>query len=469
MGNCKSSKNQKIIRKNEEIGDICISINQSIVTALGDDLPNLRLELFAIPDLSVDNPFYLEWPRKYLKAEEGKELTAQINEKIENYKKEAEMKANHSKQENGESKDINELLKPLKTELRDSLKKLILNKMMSRVGILNRKMQVIFEKAMKVQKKIHQMLEEFKAKAHQLIPQMKEYDIKRAASNIWPMLCFQAISNINLKITNSMIGFSMLYPLTDDIIDNQKISSEQKKSFIPRFSRLITHGDSNPENELEKEVWRMFHLIEKQWNRKKYAKTYHMMNQLFIAQIDSQRQFGGQALNKPIPDFQDIWDITLRKGSFSVLSDIYLVKKKIHPNEYSFAAHFGTVTQFLNDIKDVDNDFKEGQHTPFNYVAHVKKQKMDRIVDNFYHYIFLVFSNRNHIAGSHPIDKVPLERKIFFELMLVVLNFKILEGIAINMDKFSKEFLEKIEEKSSISLNLLKNVHDLSFLREEFS
>ena len=74
------------------------------------------------------------------------------------------------------------------------------------------------------------------------------------------------------------------------------------------------------------------------------------------AEMDSRYQFGGPKHNKSVPDYAKVWEITVRKGGLSILNDAYLISGRITDNEASFATHFGVMTQWLNDIKDVVRD-----------------------------------------------------------------------------------------------------------------
>ena len=153
--------------------------------------------------------------------------------------------------------------------------------------------------------------------------------------------------------------------MTDDLVDDQSIPKEQKKSFIERFSRLISHGDAQPNPDIPQEldVWRMFALIENEWDRRKHPETYRILAELFDSQKDSQLQFGGPKFNKPVPTFEDVWEITVRKGALSILGDSYLVIGK--PNKYqaSFFAHFGMILFFYATMH-IANFYKYRNHYP---------------------------------------------------------------------------------------------------------
>lgn len=55
------------------------------------------------------------------------------------------------------------------------------------------------------------------------------------------MIAFQLIMGIKIELTTSIFGYNMLYPYTDNVIDNPNISKEEKKQFAINF-RLRLQG-----------------------------------------------------------------------------------------------------------------------------------------------------------------------------------------------------------------------------------
>ena len=310
---------------------------------------------------------------------------------------------------------------------------------------------------------LHSTLEktmvQFAVQAKALLPQMNERDIKRASTNVWPMLCLQALNGQPLTLTPSVIGYSLLYPLTDDIVDAPNVSPAAKQDFLARFARQISHGDApipiDANNPREHAVWQMFGMIESQWDRRKHPLTYRAMGELLQAQVDSQLQLAGpQHGDRPVPSFAPLWEVTVRKGALSILCDAYLVKGHLNAAESSFAAHFGLMTQFLNDIRTVDQDLAEGQYTPFNLLSQ-RGDKLDAVLDAVFNHFWTTFTAPAH-AAVYGKDR---SKKAFMGVMLAFLSFKLLEGVAINQDKFSPDYLSHLETVSApLPLDLIKRL-----------
>jgi hypothetical protein len=255
-----------------------------------------------------------------------------------------------------------------------------------------------------------------------------------------------------------MFGYSMLYPLTDDYIDDPKISMERKKAFITRFGGLIKNGPSsaqpNAESNIELYIWDMFALIEQQFERESNQELYRLMHELFISQMDSQIQLAGPLhSDKPIPEMDPVWEVTVRKGALSTLCDLYLVKgyREIKDFEKNFAIGVGIVAQFVNDLQDHDKDLVDGQYTPFNLITTQSgEKKLDEITNSVLNYIRVIFADLARNSKSLEADVLK-----FLESSFTTVFF---EKIAINEKHFSKSFLLQVDEASNVPSNLLKRI-----------
>lgn len=200
---------------------------------------------------------------------------------------------------------------------------------------------------------IGSLLREFKLKAKEYVAGMSEKNVDRAATNIWPMLALQALNKKPLNISSSMAGYSMLYPLVDDVMDEPRYDDEYRKAFVRRFDEMISTGILEPKDDHEFNVKKMFQKIEEDWNRQNYPLIYRLMRELLQAELESRYQFGSPKHHKSVPDYEKVWEISVKKGGLSILCDAYLVSGRISDNEASFAFHFGAIAQWLNDLKDL--------------------------------------------------------------------------------------------------------------------
>ncbi|KAJ9618409.1 hypothetical protein H2203_009005 [Taxawa tesnikishii (nom. ined.)] len=279
------------------------------------------------------------------------------------------------------------------------------------------------------------------------VPDMCHRDIQRAASNVWPMLYFQQLRGHPARLTNTMLGFSLLYPLTDDVLDDTSIPKSVRKDFAARFSRLVSHGDSQPNGTLhESRVWHMFQLIEDEWPRAEHPKVYALIS----------RFWGSLGRDSA-------------KGALQLLCDAHLANPgsgvPVSHDEDVFASHFGAVVQFVNDARTVDEDLAVGQYTAFN-LLHERGESLDAVVEWLLWYFQEAFERDGHTetlkkTGSGGGDPGATAREGLVHLIRGRLTFEFLVGVARNAEKLSPQMVEGLERHSVLPLDLMRQLEIL--------
>ena len=149
-------------------------------------------------------------------------------------------------------------------------------------------------KLLKAQNDLAVGMDLFTDRARKIYPDMKERDIHRAATNAWPCLCLQILHSKRVDPHDAIVGFSLLYPLTDDILDSPSCDDTAKKSFIKRFGHHVATGEgiapaaadgscsteTGPQNQNERKIWYAFSLIERHWPRKHHPALYRALSAL---------------------------------------------------------------------------------------------------------------------------------------------------------------------------------------------
>ncbi len=336
--------------------------------------------------------------------------------------------------------------------------------------------------------RIDDMMDEFIVVAKKFDPKMNDTNIYRAKTNIWVVFVLQRLFAMTLAVTDPGLGFSMLYPYTDDLIDKPDISKGEKKRFVQSFDRQIEFGDLPVKNiaALPEEfktnynnVWRSLALIEKHYDRETYPSLYAALLTLHRAQIESQRQQLAMGELPPTAGSeayrafeQDIFSITSRKGAASILSDAYLVKGFLKSGEVSFANHFGAITQFINDLGTVREDIiKEAHYTPANLfyakamqagtpvvITDAMREELDLFTSRIFWYVHEVFSDARHQAIF--AGKKEKYRDFFYNIK-VYLNAKFIMCVAKNHEFHSKKFLNHMKKYSPLPFSLLAPLQEL--------
>ncbi|CAF1636398.1 unnamed protein product, partial [Didymodactylos carnosus] len=90
---------------------------------------------------------------------------------------------------------------------------------------------------------------QFLNKGQEYDPKIRYEELFKAGRTVWFMIAFQIQMNLPLILTDSIFGYNMLYPYTDDFIDSNQVPREAKKEFTKIFHKRLLFGESiyNPD------------------------------------------------------------------------------------------------------------------------------------------------------------------------------------------------------------------------------
>lgn len=269
-------------------------------------------------------------------------------------------------------------------------------------------------------------------------------DIFQAIRNVWIMNSIQILYDKDVKLTSSIFSYSMLYPYTDNYLDDDKISKEEKISFNNRFRRVLSGEKLIANNYLEQCIFRLVERIEEEFPRRKYKGVYDSLLAIHTGQEKSLIQQKYQSL----PYERDILGISFEKGGSSVLADGYLVKGRLTTDEQLFAFSYGTFLQIIDDLQDVQEDMKNSHMTIFSQAA--GKWPLDKLVNKLFWYIEEVLRNSYPYTSE---DKLMLKNVIQESC-----NIMIMEAISKNKRLFSRKYINYIEEYSMLRFSYYKKL-----------
>ncbi len=297
-------------------------------------------------------------------------------------------------------------------------------------------LDVIFSGAYK------QITKDFVRMSRQFDPAIDLDDIFQACRNAWIMNGIQFMMGYKMELTPSVFAYSMLYPYSDNYLDNQAISRQVKMEFTKRFRARLCGQDVTPQNEHETSIFRLVEMIEGQFNRERYPKVYASLLAIHDAQTRSLRLIEPEAhLNG-----EKILQISFEKGGTSVLADGYLVAGDLPPNLERFCFGFGVTLQLLDDMQDVNQDQETGQHTLFSTESENKTR--DVLAAKTLHFGEKVFNHLDSFGGY----KIPVYKSLIKKSVETML----LETILLNGSFFSPGFMKKTESYSPLSIAYLK-------------
>jgi len=213
--------------------------------------------------------------------------------------------------------------------------------------------------------------DDFSAVARDLATQARHFDpavtiddILQACRNAWTACGLQALLGKPPHLTPSIFAYSMLYPYSDNYLDDKNVSPAAKLRFSSRFRLRLAGDELGPANARESIIWKLVSLIEDQWPRRSYPGVYNCLLAIHHAQEKSLQQ-----QRAPWISNTNILRLSFAKGGASVLADAFLATGSLNEAEMRFAFGWGVLLQLGDDLQDLESDRERGFHTVFSRAA----------------------------------------------------------------------------------------------------
>jgi hypothetical protein len=201
----------------------------------------------------------------------------------------------------------------------------------------------------------------FVREARAFDPGMSDENLLQALRNLWVIHSIQVLFEREPSVSPATFAYSMLYPWTDNRLDDPAVSSDAKLRFGQWLERRLCGSHPAPPDAHAAQVGRLVGMIEGHFPRAEFEEVYLSLRAIHHAQMASlQQQSTGD-----FPDGHALLHITLRKGGTSVLADACLVAGQLSESETDFMFGYGTVLQLLDDLQDVSADLANGHATLF--------------------------------------------------------------------------------------------------------
>jgi len=201
--------------------------------------------------------------------------------------------------------------------------------------------------------------------ARHIDPSVSAADIFQASRNAWTACALQVLMGHRMRLTPAIFACSMLYPYTDNFLDDPAISTGAKLAFSHRFRGRLKGDRAAPRNEQEAIMWRFLELIEEQYPRADWPEVYGRLLMIHEAQENSVHMLrAGSA-----PANVDVLKFSFEKGGASVVADACLVGGRLTPEQARAAFGWGVLLQLADDLQDLQQDLREGILTIFTQSA----------------------------------------------------------------------------------------------------
>jgi len=271
-------------------------------------------------------------------------------------------------------------------------------------------------------------------------PELSPENIYQALRNVWIMNGLQLTMGLPVEITPSVFAYSMIYPYSDNFLDDQFVTAAEKHDFSERFNQRL-HGDDVPAtNSTEAQLFKLVAMIESQFDRQLYTDVYESLYAIQKAQTASVQLLGKNGLSQ-----SETRRICFEKGATSVMADGFLVAGNLNAQQQQALYGYGIYLQLLDDIQDSKEDADSGTYTMCSGLAGAE---MELFVNKTIHF------GRTALKEMKCFDAANVE--IFLQLMNRSIETMIVESVGLNTVSFTDAYLQQLEAYSPLRFEFVR-------------
>jgi len=235
-------------------------------------------------------------------------------------------------------------------------------------------------------------------RARRFDPVVSTDDILQASRNAWTACGLQGLFGKPMALTPSIFAYSMLYPYTDNYLDDPETKREAKAAFSGRFGRRLAGEPVAPENGHEGAIWALIEMVESEYSRADSPCVFQSLLAIHHAQEKSIRLLRrGQP-----PGSVNVAEVVFEKGGSSVLADGYLAAGVLTDEQAQFVFDWGVLLQLADDLQDVRQDRVDGVRTLFSEAA--GREPLDGLTNRTLHFAARTIERMRTLTGLRSLE-----------------------------------------------------------------
>ena len=301
-----------------------------------------------------------------------------------------------------------------------------------------------------------EVIDGFKREAKHFVNRVREFDGDLSLAQIWQSMrnyfIYAVIVEMQGEAQNArdpILAYSLLYPYTDNYIDDEQIAKPEKERYNRMIALKLKGQAVEPQNLLEEKTCRLLQMILEAYEGAKKQRIAETLLQLLEAQNLSIGQQQAEVTE------EQILEISIWKGSTSVLADYLFATTDWTEYEETFYLKFGFLLQLVDDLQDIEEDQKAERNTLMTVARNRKRleQRVNR----------LLWFTWNVIREFEPRNP---ELKRFVLKSCVEIS---LLTAAMSPQFFSKRYLKALEPYLPFSLDYIKKMKKPERLNDNLS
>ena len=282
----------------------------------------------------------------------------------------------------------------------------------------------------------------FAREARAFDPTLSVESLGQALRNVWIGNSLQMRLGLPVALDGGLFAYSMLYPLTDNLLDDPARDASGKRAFNRRFGRRLAGEPVAPADAGESAVFALVARIEAEFPRGAFPEVHGSLLAIHAGQTRSLAQQDDPRLGE-----DELLSITCEKGGSSVLADLFLVAGRPGGPDRRFAFGYGVFLQLLDDLQDVEVDRDSGHHTLFTRAA--ARGALDEPAARLARFV-------DRVLDSEPLaDEEAAERR---DLVRRNCRTLLVSAVAAQPRCFSRRFRRSIERQWPFTLGAMRRL-----------
>jgi len=279
--------------------------------------------------------------------------------------------------------------------------------------------------------------------ARRFDPSISSEDIGQALRNLLIVNSIQAYLGMEITVGPSAFAYSLLYPYTDNHLDDNSVSAAEKRHFLADVQKLLQGERASPSKPLVRKVADLISMIESEYPRASFPDVYGSLLAIHRAQEKSLLEHHG-------PDDEDILAISIEKGGTSVLADACLVTGTVPAGTAGFMFAYGAALQLIDDLQDISEDRRNSHSTLF--ARQSSQEALEVTTNHLFNFTGRVLKQAERFPCGEAKALADFSGKSCFLLMF--------EAVARAKELYSGPYVESLERGSQLGFHYLGTLRD---------
>ncbi|MDF2868692.1 MAG: hypothetical protein K0R05_267 [Anaerocolumna sp.] len=288
-------------------------------------------------------------------------------------------------------------------------------------------------------------IKDFLREVRSYTPELSFADMGQALRNYIVYMMFKQIHEDNSPFSRTCYGYSMLYPYTDNYIDNPGNSAVNKERYNALIQDFLNKKQHIPTCTYDTKTLHFLSAASTVVDCSDSDTARTLLLLMLDAQAESLKQ---QKSENPLT-LEERLAISLYKGGVSVLIDRYYVAKEMNREDFLFYLGFGFFLQLADDLQDIKEDSKRGGQTLFT--ISLQEEALEKLVNKLLHFV------RNLCFSFYP------ENTAFLQFVLNSSYQLIAMSLNRSKEYFRTDYVKHMETVFPVSFACLEKSRQSSF------